>query len=502
MAERIELPSMPAGSSEEQLREMYSYLYRLAQAMNHNLSEIGGMDLTDSEREVMKSITAEEETTAAAGSAGYDWQGKESLKSLIIKTAEFVQNKLNQYRLNLLGEYVTEGKFGRFVRNTQLKVDVTPEGIQQNFTFEEAVQGVKSYTVNAKNYIKTGLLRTVGGIPVYGVAIGKDVVTFSQDGTETYNDGNKVAELTADELSFWLGGNKIASYKGNRIGFYYGSDEVFYISNGEINCNADLTLTSGKDFYVEAQNFKIDSANNLIETGEWLIDDNGIAMQDLSINKHAFTIGSVPRKDWTKYNIEASIDSPMTGIHFDFCDKWDREAKLYFEPYLPGVEDNRPVINIYGDNDVDIHLCGSNRPLRYIRAKECHFGGISGISGGPNSYTEWAYITDVYYSDLHQTSSLAVKKEIRRMEPVGEKLDELEPVTFVYKKDAEGRKRHGLIWEDTVRVLPEICAGNEDTPAEERTINYMELVPMLLKEVQELRARVRMLEAKTGKAEK
>ena len=187
MGERIDLPQTPQGTAEEQLRQMYSYLYRMAEALNHNLSEIGSMDLTDDERIIMQQITAEEE---GAEAAAYDWQGKESLKSLIIKTAEFVQNKLDNYRLNLLGEYVTEGKFGKYVRNTSLKVDVTPSGIQQDYTFEEVVQGLKNYTVNAKNYIKTGMLRMVNGVPVYGVAIGKDVVTFSEDGTETYNDGN------------------------------------------------------------------------------------------------------------------------------------------------------------------------------------------------------------------------------------------------------------------------------------------------------------------------
>ena len=262
MGERIDLPQTPQGTAEEQLRQMYSYLYRVAEALNHNLSEIGSMDLTDDERSIMQQITAEEE---GAEAAAYDWQGKESLKSLIIKTAAFVQNKLDAYRMNLLGEYVTEGKFGKYVRNTSLKVDVTPSGIQQDFTFEEVVQGLKNYTVNAKNYIKTGLLRTVGGLPVYGVAIGKDVVTFSQDGTETYNDGNKVAELTADELSFYQNGNKVASYTGNRISFYSGNNEVMFIQNGKIFCAGELEITAGNKIVFKAGT-----------TAKWEYNQNGM----------------------------------------------------------------------------------------------------------------------------------------------------------------------------------------------------------------------------------
>lgn len=261
MGRRIELPRQPAGKPEEQLQAMYSYLYQMAEALNSNLAEIGGSDLTDQERTLMREITGE--------TGGPEYTEAETLKSLIIKTAAFVKSELDQYRMNLLGNYVAEGKFGKYVRNTQLEVDVNPEGIQQDFTFREIIQGLKTYEINAKNYIKTGLLRTVSGIPVYGVAIGKDIVTFAEDGTETYHDGNKVAELTADELSFWQGGSKVASYKGNRIGFYYGGTEVFYIQAGKIYCVTDMELTAGKSFAVILDN------NEKVE-----INNSGIILHD------------------------------------------------------------------------------------------------------------------------------------------------------------------------------------------------------------------------------
>jgi hypothetical protein len=246
MVNRIELPQMPQGDAEKQMKAMYSYLYQMAQALNNNLAEIGGAELTDSERIVMREVLAadaEEQQTGVAAEA-------ETLKSLIIKTASFIKTAIDQYDLKLMGSTLASGKMGRVVRNTQLDVDVTPEGIQQSYTFQEIIQGLKRYEINAKNYIKSGLLRTEGGLPVYGVAIGKDIVTFAEDGTETYNDGNKVAELTAEELSFWQNGAKVAGYKGSGISFAQ-----------------NVTIASGKKLIIDTENFKINSAGNVTIKG-------------------------------------------------------------------------------------------------------------------------------------------------------------------------------------------------------------------------------------------
>ena len=253
MAERIDVPPTLQGDEKAQLQQVWSYLYQLSEAINNNLAGIGGNELTDAERQTMRQIINAGKEQAEQGDI-------ETLKSLIIKTADFVQTNLQEYRINLLGESVASGKFGKYVRHTGLNVAVNPEGIMQKYTFEEVVQGLKTYSINAKNYIKTGLLRTVNNEPVYGVAIGKDVVTFSEEGVETYNDGNKVAELTADELSFWQNGVKVAGYTGSRISFYYNGSEVFYIQNGKLYSVNDIELSAGKKVIM----------------GEWEISDGGI----------------------------------------------------------------------------------------------------------------------------------------------------------------------------------------------------------------------------------
>ena len=97
---------------------------------------------------------------------------------------------------------------------------------------------------------------------------------------------------------------------------------------------------------------------------------------------------------------------------------------------------------------------------------------------------------DIYYYNLYQASSRAGKHNIQPIPDVGEKIDQLEPVTFVYDNDAEEKTRAGFIYEDTEPVMPEICTGDEGNKA----INYVELIPMLVKEIQSLRQRVSDLE--------
>ena len=88
-------------------------------------------------------------------------------------------------------------------------------------------------------------------------------------------------------------------------------------------------------------------------------------------------------------------------------------------------------------------------------------------------------------------SSREIKHDIRKLEYDSDVIDQLQPVSFVYNRDESERPRYGLLYEDTLGLMPGIC--NEDD--EGKSISYVELVPVLLNEVQKLRARVKALEA-------
>jgi hypothetical protein len=97
----------------------------------------------------------------------------------------------------------------------------------------------------------------------------------------------------------------------------------------------------------------------------------------------------------------------------------------------------------------------------------------------------------VYCASIEYSSSRNVKHDIRALSYEDEIIDRLQPVSFIYNRDKTNSTRYGLIYEDTEDLLPVICHDGEDG----KTISYVDLVPVLLNEVQKLRARVKALEA-------
>ena len=99
---------------------------------------------------------------------------------------------------------------------------------------------------------------------------------------------------------------------------------------------------------------------------------------------------------------------------------------------------------------------------------------------------------------LTQTSSRKVKKNIEDMtSEEARKLLELEPVSFDYKEEAQGTDRRGFIAEDVAKVLPNVVTPEtENAPA---SLDYIQLVPYLVKMVQEQQKDIEELKKKIEK---
>ena len=568
MAERIEYPAELKGRPEDQLREMWGYLYRMASTLNVNLQNAGSeaVYLTNDEQILMKQLTDAQQTAEdRLYQPAYNYAEAETLKSLIIKTAQFVKTEVDNYRLILFGEESADGQYGNWNRKKGLRVDVTPDGIKQTYSYAEVIKELKTYEINAKNYIKTGYLRTENMLPVYGVAIGKDVVTFAEDGTETYNDGNKVAELTADELSFYQGSNKVASYKGTEITFYQGGTAKLKIdANGITFLNgstklAEILNTAIKFYYAGTLRSQMDTDGITFYDGSTKLaellasalkfyyngtlrsqmDNDGISFYDGSTklaelkgtelsfyqssqlaakfqgNKLAFynngteimsiENGKIYMQEDLGINSGKQVEISEwhfdgTGIHHDADDNvggtdvvraigfaFDNDTMKLYRKTTPNPAPPDNDFSLFFDNSGSVSHGSS------LGVEPCihHDNSYMAIGSLGNATYIWRDIWCEYlmYDTLVQSSSREIKQDIEDMPEIGERLDQLNPVTFRYKK-APDRIRAGLIYEDTIEAMPEICTQSEENKA----INYVELIPMLLKEIQSLRARVKALE--------
>lgn len=166
--------------------------------------------------------------------------------------------------------------------------------------------------------------------------------------------------------------------------------------------------------------------------------------------------------------------------------------------YISGkVESNRAVLMCSRSDFTDHHgvvLSWGGDLIPYAS------NGISYSNNLGTSSARWYYGYFNYLDTAYtvSASSKSMKHDIRMMDDVGDRLDRLKPVTFIYNRDEQNRKRYGLIWEETVEILPDICIGEIAGPDADKAINYVDLVPILLKEIQELRKRVKDMEEKTA----
>ena len=232
MSVEIRLPNITGGSAESQLAQLKSYLYQMVGQLNYALATVESASVT---------------ANASKTSSHADNQQKEdpastfnSIKALIIKSADIVTAYYDEISKRLNGVYVAEASFpdgiATFIQNTSNDVIANSEYISQMYenvqTILSDIAGIKNDQISVRAHIKTGLLYYVGedgtesdveledGTPVYGVEVGQ--IVTDENGKETFN---KFARFMADRLSFY-------DQYGGEVAYI--SDYKLYITNAEI----------------------------------------------------------------------------------------------------------------------------------------------------------------------------------------------------------------------------------------------------------------------------
>ena len=203
------MPAYPSGTVEQQ----YSYLFQMAQQLN--------LALEAAESSRTAAVQAAGKSRAAQGTE----QEYQNLKSLIIKTADTVQRRMDQLSARLEGEYVASSEFGSYVEKLSAYIEAHPDALTQYYSFcsdlQEDVDAVDaafgSYKAGTEGYIRTGVVYYEGALPVYGVAVGQNLTTTLVDGVETVAQNDFRATFTAKRLSFWQDSTEVAYVSDNRL---------------------------------------------------------------------------------------------------------------------------------------------------------------------------------------------------------------------------------------------------------------------------------------------
>jgi len=90
------------------------------------------------------------------------------------------------------------------------------------------------------------------------------------------------------------------------------------------------------------------------------------------------------------------------------------------------------------------------------------------------------------------SSDQRLKENIADADDAGSKVDAIKVRKFDWKADGQ-HQDYGMIAQELIEVAPEAVSAPED-PDEMMGVDYSKLVPMLIKEIQQLRSRVATLE--------
>lgn len=212
----IRLPKITATSEAGKLEQLQSYLHQLVEQLNWALANVQTQPV---EEEIKRVIQREGKQQEASPQVTFN-----SIKSLIIKSADIVNAYEEKINKELEGKYVAVSDFGIYKEDTLQKIEETSTSITQFYEDVQEIitniENVEHTLIDVSAHIKSGLLYyDDSGAPVYGLEIGQ---RNEVDGEEVFN---KYARFTPDKLSF---------YDQNDNEVAYISDRKLYITDVEL----------------------------------------------------------------------------------------------------------------------------------------------------------------------------------------------------------------------------------------------------------------------------
>lgn len=218
-------PSIAGKTTQEQLESMRRYLCGMAEQLN-----LADWSARAALTEIAQAIDADGLSEEEKKTTLSDYV---ALKSLIIKTADFAAANSEVWSAKLAGNYVAASDFGTYLEKTQLTIEGNSVGIKQLYDYTAGVNN--AFSVNAQQYIKTGLLYYNDVTPVYGVGVGNIETTVTDGGGRIVDrTKNELLTVTPKRISFWQEGLEVAYLSGKKLHFPSGTLEAY---------NAKLTGT-------------------------------------------------------------------------------------------------------------------------------------------------------------------------------------------------------------------------------------------------------------------
>nr|DAG36720.1 MAG TPA: hypothetical protein [Bacteriophage sp.] len=276
----LQYPPMTGGDAAQQLDGLRRYLVQLTDELNGADWSAGAVLTQLSQAIDANALSQEERLTELSGFA--------ALKTLIIKTADFAAENSEAFKLKLSGNYVAVSDFGKYWQEASMTIDGNEFGIRQLYEFSAGVNN--AFTVNSKQYVKTGLLYYNGVTPVYGVGVGNIETTVSNDKEVIDKTKNELLTVTSGRVSFWQGGSEVAYLAQKKLHFPSGTLEAF-----DAKLTGTVTAAAGSSF------------------GPWSISESSIYRTDNTWGGAGLYFGTSGLSIGSAFKVDASGKLTATG---------------------------------------------------------------------------------------------------------------------------------------------------------------------------------------------
>ena len=218
----LRFPNITATSAEGQMAQMQSYMHQLVQQLNWALNTIGDAQSGNTSNIVINKPS--EEISAKESEDTFN-----SIKALIIKSADIVKAYEETMKTSYKGEYVAVSDFGTYMADTDRMIEENSNGTSERFTkVETIIDGLDKDVKETNAYIDKGLLGYHERLKkeVYGIAVGqtddngafKKYAWFISEGLCLFDENdNEVAYVSQNKLHIkdaqFYGTVKFGGYK-------------------------------------------------------------------------------------------------------------------------------------------------------------------------------------------------------------------------------------------------------------------------------------------------
>lgn len=197
----IRLPNITATDPEGKMSQMQSYMHQLVEQLNWALATVDNAVGGNTSNVAMTSQNGSNSEEKAVDTFN-------SIKALIIKSADIVQAYEETIKRDFNGEYFADSDFGDYLEKTNSSIEENSKGVTSYYTNVQKIEDADTYVKEAKAYIRHGeLFKDDAGIPVYGVEVGKA-------NGDTFD---KYARFTSSKLSFYEGDKEVAYISSRRL---------------------------------------------------------------------------------------------------------------------------------------------------------------------------------------------------------------------------------------------------------------------------------------------